>query len=119
MAQRASIARALINRPRVLLMDEPFGALDAFTRIQMQEEVLRIWRTAGTTVLLVTHDIEEAVFLSDRIAIMSNRPGTLRNLVTVDLPRPRDRTTDNFTRLRALVHREFFAVRETVEDYHI
>jgi sulfonate transport system ATP-binding protein len=119
MAQRAAIARALINRPRVLLLDEPFGALDAFTRIQLQEEVLRIWRAEATTIVLVTHDIEEAVFLSDRVAIMSNRPGTLRKILEIDLPRPRDRTTANFSHLRALVHREFFAIREQPEDYQI
>ena len=96
MAQRASIARAIVNRPKILLMDEPFGALDAFTKIQMQEEVLKIWRAEQSTVILVTHDIDEAIFLSDRVLVMSNRPGTIRNVYAIDLPRPRDRNSIEF-----------------------
>jgi len=117
MAQRVAIARALVNRPRVLLMDEPFGALDAFTRMQMQEELLRIWQAERTTVVLVTHDIDEALYLGDRVAVLSPRPGRLRALVDVDLPRPRDRVSPDFTRLRAAIFRELFPRAEPAGDF--
>ncbi len=78
MAQRVALARALINHPKVLLLDEPLGALDAFTRMRMQDEVLRLWEARGTTMLLVTHDIDEAIYMSDRIVIMTPRPGPHR-----------------------------------------
>jgi ABC-type nitrate/sulfonate/bicarbonate transport system ATPase subunit len=100
MAQRAALARALVNHPKVLLLDEPLGALDAFTRMRMQDEVLRIWEARGTTMLLVTHDIDEAIYMSDRIVIMSPRPGRVDRIIDVPLARPRQRSGSQFLRLR-------------------
>ncbi len=97
MAQRAAIARALLGKPDVLLLDEPLGALDALTRMYMQNELERIWKEEASTMIMVTHDIEEAIYLSDRIVIMSNRPGTIKRIVEVPLARPRDRASYDFT----------------------
>ena len=89
MKQRAALARVLAFDPKVLLMDEPFGALDAQTRETMQEEVTRIWERTRKTIVFVTHDIEEAVFLGDRVVVLSARPGRIRKEIRIDLPRPR------------------------------
>jgi NitT/TauT family transport system ATP-binding protein len=89
MRQRVALARVLINDPSVLLMDEPFGALDAQTRMVLQELLLRLWERERKTVLFVTHDIEEAILLADRIHVMTRRPGTIKATIPVDLPRPR------------------------------
>ena len=89
MRQRAAIARALAARPKVLLMDEPFGALDAQTRLMMQVLLLDVWERERTTVLFVTHDVEEAIILSDRVYLMSARPGMVREVMDIDIPRPR------------------------------
>jgi ABC-type nitrate/sulfonate/bicarbonate transport system ATPase subunit len=89
MQQRAGLARALVAEPDVLLMDEPFGALDAFTRMRLQDELAGIVARTSATVVFVTHDVDEAVFLSDRIAVLSTGPGTVKEIVTVDIERPR------------------------------
>lgn len=103
MAQRAALARALINHPKVLLLDEPLGALDQFTRMRMQDEVRRVWEARGTTMVLITHDIDEAIYLSDRIAIMTPRPGRFEQLIEVDVGRPRLRTSHRFLELRVAI----------------
>ena len=118
MQQRVAIARALALRPSILLMDEPFGALDAQTRSLMQELLLSIWERDRLSVLFVTHDIDEAIFLSDRICVMSTKPGRIRELIEVPLPRPRDfsqQMTSDFLEMkryvRGLIHDE--AARNT------
>jgi ABC-type nitrate/sulfonate/bicarbonate transport system ATPase subunit len=101
MAQRVALARAMINHPKVLLLDEPLGALDAFTRMRMQDEVLRLWRAHRTTMLLVTHDIDEAIYMSDRIVIMTPRPGRIEQIIPIKMHRPRDRSSPDFLSLRS------------------
>ena len=103
MAQRVALARALVNHPRVLLLDEPLGALDAFTRMKMQDEVLRLWQARGTTMLLVTHDIDEAIYMSDRIVIMTPRPGRVERAIEVELERPRHRNSPEFLAMRGRI----------------
>ncbi len=103
MAQRVALARALLNRPKVLLLDEPLGALDAFTRMQMQDEILRIWRERQTTMILITHDVDEAIYMSDRIIIMSPRPGKIQEIIPVEMSRPRARNNPDFLALRSKI----------------
>src|SRR3984893_8721386 len=104
MQQRAAIVRALVQDPQLLLMDEPFGALDAMTREQMNLELIRIWSQSRKTVIFITHSIAEAIFLSDRVIAMTARPGSIADVITIDLPRPRDLSvinTDRFGRYAA------------------
>lgn len=107
MAQRVGIARALAVQPEILLLDEPLGALDAMTKITMQEELTRIWAEEKVTMITVTHDLEEAVYLADRVLILPKEKGGAIRLVPVDLPRPRDRSDPRFVRLREGLLREF------------
>lgn len=100
MAQRTALARALVNDPRLLLLDEPLGKLDSLTRITMQAELVRLWQEAGFTALLVTHDVEEALFLAQRVVIFSDRPARIKAEVQVDLPYPRHRGDPRLAKLR-------------------
>jgi NitT/TauT family transport system ATP-binding protein len=105
MKQRVAIARALANGPSVLLMDEPFGALDAQTRETMQEELLAIWQKERKTVVFVTHSVAEAVFLSDRVVLMGTRPGRIRDTFDIELAHPRDRMDAAFVEIERRIHR--------------
>jgi sulfonate transport system ATP-binding protein len=107
MAQRVAIARGLVNRPRVLLLDEPFGALDALTRNRLQNELQRIWERERITMILVTHDVDEAVYLGERVITMAPRPGRIRRIVEVALPRPRQRSDPRFVALRDSILADF------------
>lgn len=97
MQQRASLARALVGHPKVLLLDEPLGALDAFTRMNLQDEILRIKNENDMTMLMVTHDVDEAIYMSDKVVVMSARPSRVEAVVDIDLPYPRIRVQDTFT----------------------
>ena len=96
MRQRIAVARALVNEPEVLLMDEPFAAVDAITRASLQEELLRLWQQLKVSIVFITHNIDEAIFLAERVVVMSPHPGTIRAEVAVDLPYPRDRGSTAF-----------------------
>ena len=109
MKQRVSIARTLINKPKILLLDEPFGALDAFTKITLQNEMLNIWEKEKTTMIIVTHDIDEAIYLGHRVVVMSPKPGVIQKEFLVEISRPRSRTGDDFVYYRKKIYKEFFS----------
>jgi sulfonate transport system ATP-binding protein len=115
MSQRVAIARALLRDPEVLLLDEPFGALDAFTRTHLQDVLLDIWQKKGITMILVTHDLDESIYLANRVVIMSPRPGRVSKTITVDLPYPRKKANRSFQELRQQVLREF----EKADELHL
>lgn len=119
MQQRVALARALAVDPEILLMDEPFGALDAMTRMSMQDEIERLWQEKKKTIIFVPHDIEEAVFLADRIVIMTPSPGRIKSIIKVPLGRKRDRTSADFLEIRDRVFEEF-GFKESVElDFYL
>ena len=103
MCQRVSLARALAGQPKVLLLDEPLGALDAFTRMNMQDEILRVWREQHMTMIMVTHDVDEAVYLSGRVVVMTPRPGRVTQIVDIPMSYPRARSSPDFLRLHGKI----------------
>jgi ABC-type nitrate/sulfonate/bicarbonate transport system ATPase subunit len=119
MAQRAAIARGLVTSPGLLLLDEPFGALDALTRIQMQKEILQIWKKEKTTMIMVTHDIDEAIYLGDMIIVMSARPGRVKEILFVDAAAKKRGSTD-FARFKKRIYSHFFEAEEENDvEYNI
>lgn len=117
MSQRAAIARGLANNPTILLLDEPFGALDALTRIKMQKEILRIQEQEGTTMVMVTHDIDEAIYLGDRIVVMSARPGEIKDIIEVDRGEARKRSGEQFAEYKKKIYDYFF--EDSDEKYEV
>lgn len=119
MCQRASLARALVGHPSVLLLDEPLGALDAFTRMNIQDEILRIQSEKKMTMIMVTHDVDEAVYLSDQVIVMTPRPGRITSRVTIDLTRPRDRTSTDFLRYHSEILRKLHFGGKTKQPEYV
>ena len=107
MAQRVGIARALTVQPEILLLDEPLGALDAMTKLTMQEELARIWREEKVTMILVTHDLEEAIYLADRVLVLPKEKSGVPRMIEVGLSRPRDRNESQFVEMRRRLMAEF------------
>jgi sulfonate transport system ATP-binding protein len=103
MQQRASLARALVGHPDVLLLDEPLGALDAFTRMNLQDQILDIWKEHNMTMIMVTHDVDEAIYMSDQVVVMSARPSKVEAVIDIELPRPRARSQDTFQEYRSRI----------------
>src|SRR5262249_23882266 len=119
MQQRVNLARALVMDPKILLMDEPFASLDAQTREAMQEELLRIWAKAGKTVLFVTHQIDEAIYLSDRVVVCSGRPGKVKEIITVGIERPRALGLKREVRFHAIEDRIWSLIDDTHRSRHV
>jgi sulfonate transport system ATP-binding protein len=119
MSQRVAIGRALLRNPEILLLDEPFGALDAFTRTHLQEALLEIWEKNQTTMVLVTHDIDEAIFLSSRVVVMDSKPGRIKAIVPIDLPYPRTRVSKAFQEFRTVILNHLGHKSEEIEDWMI
>ena len=119
MQQRVALARALAVEPEILLMDEPLGALDAMTRMSMQDEIERLWQENKKTIIFVTHDIEEAVFLADRIVIMTSSPGKVKSVIKVPFARKRNRTGADFLKIRDRVFAEFELKASDEIEYYL
>ena len=119
MQQRVAIARALAVNPEILFMDEPFGALDAITRMKLQDDILQICHSMKKTIVFVTHDIEEAIYLADRVVIMDTNPGKIKAVIKISLGKDRDRTSEDFLRIRDKIFEIFHMKKEVMIEYYI
>jgi len=119
MRQRASLIRSLAVSPDVLLLDEPLGALDSFTRMMLQDEIIRLWKERGNTMILITHDVDEAIYLSNRIVVMSPRPGRIAEIVEVPMRFPRNRGASDFAELRSRLLKRLNFASDVEQDYYL
>jgi len=119
MRQRAALVRSLAVSPDILLMDEPLGALDSFTRMNLQDEIIRLWKERGNTMVLITHDVDEAVYLSQRIVVMSPRPGRIMNVIQVPMSYPRNRGAPDFEELRIQLLKQLNFASDVQQDYYL